>query len=58
MANLIALMVGQKLKYAISIFKYFETHPEEGNPQETYAILGQPEMTLESFFEQEKNKMA
>jgi len=51
MANLLALFIGEKLKYAISIFKYFENHPEEGNPQETYSVLGKPEMTLKRFFQ-------
>ena len=50
-ANLLALMVGDKLKYAISIFKYFENHPEEGDPQEAYSILGEPQMTLKKYFE-------
>ncbi len=58
MANLLALMVGEKLKYAISIFKYFEDHPEEGNPQEAYSILGLPQMTLKAFFNLEKNSVA
>jgi uncharacterized protein YbjT (DUF2867 family) len=56
-ANLIALMVGEKLKYAISIFKYFEDHPEEGNPNEAYSILGQPQMSLDKYFDLEKNRM-
>lgn len=54
MANLLALMVGDKLKYAISIFKYFENHPEEGNPQEAYSILCEPQMTMNKYFELEK----
>jgi uncharacterized protein YbjT (DUF2867 family) len=58
MANLLALIVGEKLKYAISIFKYFENHPEEGNPQEAYSILGEPQMTLKTFFNQQKNMLA
>lgn len=55
-ANLLALMIGKKLKYAISIFKYFEDHPEEGNPKEAYSLVGKPEMTLSNFFELEKNR--
>ena len=51
LANLLALIVGQKLKYAISIFKYFEDHPEEGNPRETYELLGNPDTGLNRFFE-------
>ena len=58
MANLLTLIVGKKLKYAISIFKYFEDHPEEGNPNEAYEILGEPEMTLKHFFNLEKSIMA
>jgi hypothetical protein len=54
MAKLIALFVGEKLKYAISIFKYFENHGEEGNPAEAYSILGEPKMTIDKFFELEK----
>jgi len=50
MANLLALMVGQKLKYAIGIFRYFDDHPEEGDPTETYALLGKPQMDLQKFF--------
>ncbi|MBN1183654.1 MAG: NAD(P)H-binding protein [Bacteroidales bacterium] len=52
-ANLLALIVGEKLRYAISIFKYFENHPEEGNPQETYSILTEPQMTLNKYFDLE-----
>lgn len=51
MAKLLALIIGEKLKYAISIFKYFENHPEEGNPQDAYSVLGEPQMTLKKFFE-------
>ena len=58
LANAIALFVGEKLKYAISIFKYFEDHPEEGNPEPAYRLLGKPVMNLNTFFEQEKNRMA
>ena len=58
MANLLALMVGEKLKYAISIFKYFEDHPEEGDPKKAYQILGEPTMSLKHFFELEKSKLA
>jgi uncharacterized protein YbjT (DUF2867 family) len=53
-ANLLALMVGEKLKYAISIFRYFEEHPEEGDPTEAYELLGKPEMSLELFFAKEQ----
>lgn len=55
MANLLALFAGEKLKYAINIFKYFENHPEEGNPKAAYEILGEPEMDLAKFFEQHKD---
>jgi len=58
MANLLALLVGEKLKYAISIFKYFENHPEEGNPKEAYALLGIPKMSLHDFFDIEKRTLA
>ena len=51
LANLLALIIGEKLKYAISIFKYFEDHPEEGNPDEANALLGKPETGLKAFFE-------
>lgn len=54
MAKLIALFVGEKLKYAISIFKYFENHSEEGNPTEAYSILGEPQMTIDKFLDLEK----
>ncbi len=53
MAHLLALVAGKKLRYAISIFKYFEDHPEEGDPREAYAILGEPRMSLDAFFRQE-----
>lgn len=49
-AHLLALFVGTKLKYAISIFKYFEDHPEEGDPRQAWTLLGKPQMDLESFF--------
>lgn len=58
MANLLGLMIGEKLKYAISIFRYFEDHPEEGNPAEAYNLLGEPKMSLNSFLELEKSQMA
>jgi uncharacterized protein YbjT (DUF2867 family) len=57
-ANALALFVGEKLKYAISIFKYFENHPEEGNPTLTYQLLGKPGISINQFFEIEKNKVA
>lgn len=49
--NLLALFIGNKLRYPISIFKYFEDHPEEGNPEETNKLLGKPETGLKEFFE-------
>jgi hypothetical protein len=51
---LLSLFVGEKLKYAISIFRYFDEHPEEGDPGEAYSILGRPQMSLESYFQFEK----
>lgn len=57
-AKLLALIVGEKLRYAISIFKYFEDHPEEGNPNEAYSILGHPQMNLQKFLKQEKGMMS
>lgn len=56
LANLLALIVGVKLKYAISIFKYFEDHPEEGNPKEANELLGQPKTDLNRFFDIYKSK--
>jgi uncharacterized protein YbjT (DUF2867 family) len=56
MANLIALMAGEKMKYAISIFKYFDDHPQEGDPSEAYELLGEPQMRLERFFKLEKSE--
>jgi hypothetical protein len=58
LANILALMVGEKLKYAISIFKYFEDHPEEGDPSEAYELLGAPQMNLKDFFQLEKSRIA
>jgi uncharacterized protein YbjT (DUF2867 family) len=58
MANLLALIAGGKIKYAISIFKYFEDHPEEGDPEEAYSILGKPQMSLDKFLNLEKNRVA
>jgi uncharacterized protein YbjT (DUF2867 family) len=57
-ANLLALLAGEKLKYAISIFKYFEDHPEEGDPREAYSILGKPQVSLDNFFSLEKTGVA
>jgi uncharacterized protein YbjT (DUF2867 family) len=54
LAHTLSLIVGEKLKYAISIFRYFEDHPEEGDPEEAYSILGRPLMNLETFFMLEK----
>lgn len=50
LAGLLSLMIGEKLKYAISIFRYFEGHPEEGDPEEAYKILGRPQMSLENYY--------
>ena len=55
LAKTLALIFGKKLKYAISVFKYFEDHPEEGDPKEAYALLGEPEMRLQDFFDMEKS---
>jgi uncharacterized protein YbjT (DUF2867 family) len=58
MANILAIFIGSSLKYAISLFKYFDSHPEEGNPQEAVELLGKPETDLNSFFEIYKNQLA
>lgn len=58
LANLIALFVGSSLKYAISIFKYFECHPESGNPALTYELLGKPQTSIKSYLESLKHGMA
>jgi uncharacterized protein YbjT (DUF2867 family) len=50
LARLIALFVGSQMRYAVKIFKYFETHSEEGDPSDTYKILGKPETGLKAFF--------
>jgi hypothetical protein len=50
-AELLSLIAGEKLKYAISIFRYFDEHPEEGDPEEANSILGRPQMTLEAYFQ-------
>ena len=50
-SHLLALFIGSKLKYAISIFKYFETHPEEGDPFEANKLLGLPLTGMKEFFE-------
>ncbi len=49
-AHLLSLVAGEKLKYAISIFRYFEDHPEEGDTEEAYTILGRPRMSLENYY--------
>lgn len=54
LANILALFIGEKLKYAISIFKYFEDHPEEGDPKLTYKLLGKPGTGLKEYFEFEQ----
>ena len=50
------LFIGSKLRYAISIFKYFETHPEEGDPAEANDMLGKPQIGLKEFFEIHRKK--
>ena len=50
-SHLLALFIGSKLKYAISIFKYFKTHPEEGDPFEANKLLGLPLTGMKEFFE-------
>jgi len=54
LAGMLSMIVGEKLKYAISIFRYFDKHPEEGDPEAAYSILGRPQMTLKSYFQLEK----
>jgi len=51
LANLIALFVGETMKYGISVFKYFENHPEEGDPEVANELLGKAETDLKSYFE-------
>lgn len=58
MANLLAMIVGEKLKYAISIFRYFESHPEEGDPEIANTLLGKPQTGLNEFFEITKQALA
>jgi len=48
--NLLALFIGKKLRYPISIFKYFEDHPEEGNPDEADKLLGKSQTGLNEYF--------
>ncbi len=40
-----------KLRYAITIFTYFTTHSEEGDPTEANTLLGTPTTGLKEFFE-------
>lgn len=54
LAGALSMFVGEKLKYAISIFRYFDEYPEEGDPEVAYSILGRPQMTLNSYFQLEK----
>jgi uncharacterized protein YbjT (DUF2867 family) len=49
-SHILALFIGAKMRYAISIFKYFETHPQEGDPAEAYEMLGKPQIGLKEFF--------
>lgn len=49
-SKLLALFIGSNLKNAISIFKYFEDHPEEGDPAEANIMLGKPGTGLKEFF--------
>lgn len=58
LAKIIALFVGSKLKYAISIFNYFTTHAEEGDPQEANSILGAPKTGLKEFIEIYRNSLS
>jgi uncharacterized protein YbjT (DUF2867 family) len=51
LAKIIAFFVGSKLKYAISIFTYFTTHAEEGDPKEANSLLGAPGTGLNEFIE-------
>lgn len=51
LSKLIAVFVGSKLKYAISIFKYFSTHSEEGDPTEANNMLGKPQLGVDQFLE-------
>jgi NADH dehydrogenase len=49
-ANILAFIMNKPgFKFYISIMKYFETHPEEGDPTEANNLLGKPQTTIEKF---------
>jgi len=49
--GILGLFLGAKFRYARSIFKYFEDHPEEGDPAEANDLLGKPQTGLNDFFQ-------
>ncbi len=58
LASILSLFVGEKLRYAISIFRYFEDHPEEGDPSASNTILGKPETGIADYLRRMKNDLA
>lgn len=58
MANILALFIGKNFRFVISLFKYFATHPEEGDPTEAYKLLGKPEIGIEKFIALYKTKIS
>lgn len=49
-ANILAFLIRKPgFKFFISIMKYFETHPEEGDPGEANEMLGKPKTTIDDF---------
>lgn len=50
MLKFIAAVSGKKeLKTIANMFRYFEKTKEQGNTEETYALLGKPELTFEKW---------
>lgn len=58
LANILNLIIGTKLKYAISIFKYFENHPEEGDTEKANTLLGKPQTGIREYIRIEKKYLS
>lgn len=57
MAKLIAGLTGKKeLKAAARLFSYFEKVKEQGDPEETYKLLGEPQISFEQWLESRKSE--
>lgn len=51
MASIIGIFAGKGMRYAITLFKYFANHPEEGDAEEAYKLLGSAKTGISDFLQ-------